>query len=71
MRETAALGQVVVIDTGPVRLDVGARRGGRSAVDLHPTVHDQSRPTISPKMTRGPPEDGRPIYAFVACVPTI
>ena len=37
--QAAAFGQVVVVGAGVVDLDVGARGGGRAAVELHPTVH--------------------------------
>ena len=38
-RDAGTFGQVVVVGTGVVGLDVGTRGSGRAAVELHPAMH--------------------------------
>lgn len=74
LRDPGSFCQVVVISTGPVRLDVVPGFFGAAAVELHATVHG---PVHRPSLLVNHPENGArsvsgrrtELRTFVACVP--
>ena len=67
--DAGALAEVVVIGTGSVAFDIGARRVRCAAVELHAAMHPDHPPRRRPSTTNGPldmpsgpPDHGRPIY---------
>jgi hypothetical protein len=71
--QAGALGEVVVVDPGPVLLDIRPRGARGAAVELHPTVHAlvtaRQPSSNSLDKTNGPPQRRTDLRTFVACVP--
>ena len=55
-----ALGQVVVVDTRVIGLDIVPSSRRRTAIDLDATLHVQPQPTLVLEAGHGPPQVGGP-----------